>query len=91
MVMIAASGKRLDEGWHISDLSLGISWETGQLRSLHMFWKPDRSFIKTGQAVSVRFDAIPGTTVKGMIESISRAPEARAAWGKGVTSKRISN
>lgn len=78
------SGKRLDEGGmgHIGSVA-GHIMGTGQLSVVAYVLEADRSFVKTGQAVSVRFDAIPGTTVKGMIESISGAPEARAAWGKG--------
>jgi len=43
----------------------------------------DRPGLKTGQAVDVSFDALPGRTVKGRIEAISGAPEPKAEWGRG--------
>ena len=78
------SGKRLDEGGmgHIGSVA-GHIMGTGQLRVVAHVLESDRSFIKQGQVVTVRFDAIPGALVKGIIESISGAPEAKAAWGSG--------
>lgn len=78
------SGKRLDEGGmgHIGSVA-GYIMGTGQLRVVAYVLESDRSFIKQGQIVTVRFDAIPGAIVSGTIDSIAGAPEAKAAWGKG--------
>ncbi len=78
------SGKRLDEGGmgHIGSIA-GHIMGTGQLRVVAYVLESDRSFIKQGQTVSVRFDALPGALVSGTIDSIAGAPEAKAAWGNG--------
>lgn len=78
------SGKRLDEGGmgHIGSIA-GHIMGSGQLRIVAYVLESDRSFIKQGQTVTVRFDAIPSAMVKGTVESIAGAPEAKAAWGSG--------
>jgi multidrug resistance efflux pump len=43
----------------------------------------DRLFLAEGQAVDLRFDALPGRSARGTVRSIGAAPEARAAWGSG--------
>lgn len=43
----------------------------------------DRLYLAEGQAVDVRFDALPGRAARGRIRSIGAAPEVRAAWGSG--------
>ncbi|WMW81720.1 HlyD family efflux transporter periplasmic adaptor subunit [Undibacterium cyanobacteriorum] len=78
------SGKRLDEGGmgHIGSLA-GHIMGNGQMSVVAYVLEADRLFIKTGQVVTVRFDAIPGRLVKGTIGNIAGAPEAKATWGNG--------
>jgi HlyD family secretion protein len=43
----------------------------------------DRAALREGQAVRLRFDALPGQSAAGRIERISGAPEPKAEWSDG--------
>jgi HlyD family secretion protein len=43
----------------------------------------DRAALREGQAVQLRFDALPGKRAAGRIERISGAPEPKAEWSDG--------
>lgn len=45
--------------------------------------QPDRQGLKAGQAVRVRFDALPAAGVAGHVTSISAAAQSRSEWGDG--------
>jgi multidrug resistance efflux pump len=78
------SGKRIDEGGmaHIGSTA-GHIMGNGKLSVLAFVLEVDRPFLKEGQIVTLRFDAIPDVTVKGKVERIAGAPEAKASWGSG--------
>lgn len=44
----------------------------------------DRPRIKTGTAVSIKLDALPGLVLKGRLASISDSGSKRAEWGKAL-------
>ncbi|MBB5207942.1 HlyD family secretion protein [Chiayiivirga flava] len=43
--------------------------------------EPERAWLAPGQAVTLLFDALPGTRAQGRIERIGGAPEPKAEWG----------
>lgn len=43
----------------------------------------ERGALRQGQAVTLRFDALPGVVADGRIERIAGAPEAKKEWGDG--------
>ncbi len=45
--------------------------------------EPERAWLATGQAVTLRFDALGDAVAQGRIERIGGAPEAKAEWGDG--------
>jgi multidrug resistance efflux pump len=78
------NGKRLDEGGHAQIGSVaGQIIGAGKLNVVAWVLEADRPFLKAGQELNLRFDAIPNSFTKGVIERIASAPEARAIWGKG--------
>lgn len=78
------NGKRLDEGGRAQIGSVaGQILGAGKLKVVAWVLEADRPFLQQGQEMQVRFDAIPGSYTKGVIERIASAPEARAIWGKG--------
>ncbi len=78
------SGKRLDEGGRAQIGSVaGQILGGGKLKVIAWVLEADRPFLQQGQEMQVRFDAIPGSYTKAVIERIASAPEARAIWGKG--------
>jgi len=46
--------------------------------------QPDRQGLKVGQAVRVRFDALPAAGVGGRVSAISAAAQSRSEWGSGL-------
>ncbi|WP_167284924.1 HlyD family secretion protein [Marilutibacter alkalisoli] len=78
------SGNRFDEG-----SSAWPGFKVGEVVSdghkLVRAWalEPDRQGLEAGQAVSLRFDALPDVEVDGRIASISGVPEVRPEWGDG--------
>ncbi|MBC3807402.1 HlyD family efflux transporter periplasmic adaptor subunit [Undibacterium seohonense] len=78
------NGKRLDEGGHAQIGSVaGQIIGAGKLNVIAWVLEADRPFLQPGQELHMRFDAIPNSFTKGVIERIASAPEARAIWGKG--------
>nr|WP_246443392.1 HlyD family efflux transporter periplasmic adaptor subunit [Undibacterium amnicola] len=78
------NGKRLDEGGHAQIGSVaGQIIGGGKLNVVAWVLEADRPFLQQGQELHLRFDAIPNSYAKGVIERIASAPEARAIWGKG--------
>ncbi|MFZ6798489.1 HlyD family secretion protein [Undibacterium sp. Di24W] len=78
------NGKRLDEGGHAQIGSVaGQIIGAGKLNVVAWVLEADRPFLHPGQELHLRFDAIPNSFSKGVIERIASAPEARAIWGKG--------
>jgi multidrug resistance efflux pump len=78
------NGKRLDEGGHAQIGSVaGQIIGAGKLKVIAWVLEADRPFLQSGQELHLRFDAIPNSFTKGVIERIASAPEARAIWGKG--------
>lgn len=45
--------------------------------------EPDRSGLKTGQPVRLSFDALPGRSLDGHIQTIAGASETKPEWGDG--------
>jgi multidrug resistance efflux pump len=78
------NGERMDEG---STAWPGNAAGTvlGGGRTVVTAWvlEADRPYLHDGQAVSLRFDALPGVVVTGKLASITSAPEARPRWGLG--------
>lgn len=78
------NGKRLDEGGHAQiGSSAGQIMGEGKLKAIAWVLEADRPFLEQGQALQLRFDAIPGSVTRGVIERIASAPEPRAIWGNG--------
>jgi multidrug resistance efflux pump len=78
------NGKRLDEGGHAQIGSVaGQIIGAGKLNVIAWVLEADRPFLQPGQELHMRFDSIPNSFTKGVIERIASAPEARAIWGKG--------
>jgi multidrug resistance efflux pump len=77
-------GERLDEGstaWPGN--AAGVVLGDGQMAVTAWVLEADRPYLNDGQAVSLRFDALPGVALNGKISSITSAPEARPRWGLG--------
>jgi len=77
-------GGRLEEGASaMPGNAAGVVQGDGEMEVLAWALEADRAYLSEGQAVSLRFDALPGQVVNGRISSITSAPEARARWGSG--------
>jgi len=77
-------GERFDEGataWPGN--TAGVVLGDGQMRVTAWVLEADRPYLRDGQPVSVRFDALPGVALTGSIAAITSAPEARTRWGTG--------
>jgi multidrug efflux pump subunit AcrA (membrane-fusion protein) len=77
-------GERLDEGssaWPGN--AAGVVLGDGQMAVTAWVLEADRPYLSEGQAVSLRFDALPGAALTGRIGVITSAPEARPRWGLG--------
>jgi multidrug resistance efflux pump len=77
-------GERLDEGstaWpgNVAGTVLGDA----QMAVTAWVLEADRPYLRDGQAVTLRFDALPGRVLAGHVASITSAPEARPQWGLG--------
>jgi multidrug resistance efflux pump len=78
------NGERMDEGasgWpgNVAGTVLG----DGQMGVTAWALEADRPYLRQGQSVGLRFDALPGVAVSGKISTITSAPEARPRWGQG--------
>ncbi|MCD9028016.1 HlyD family efflux transporter periplasmic adaptor subunit [Luteimonas sp. BDR2-5] len=77
-------GGRIDEGATTMPGSKAgevVSGGAMQVRAWAL--EPDRRGLRTGQAVQLSFDALPGRRVDGTIRAIAGAPESRSEWGTG--------
>jgi multidrug efflux pump subunit AcrA (membrane-fusion protein) len=77
-------GERLDEGasarpGNVAGKVLG----QGRMGVTARVLEADRPYLREGQAVSLRFDALPGTVMDGKVASITSAPETYPRWGMG--------
>jgi multidrug resistance efflux pump len=78
------TGERFDEGstsW--SGLLAGEVVTFGNMAVRAYVLETDRHYFDVGANVAVEFDAVPGVSTAGKIDSISGAPESRAIWGDG--------
>jgi multidrug resistance efflux pump len=78
------NGERMDEGataWPGN--AAGTVLGDGRMVVTAWVLEADRPYLRDGQAVSLRFDALPGVVVTGKLASITSAPEARPRWGLG--------
>ena len=77
-------GARYDEGSSAYPGNrIGDVVGSGGMRVRAYALEPDRAGLREGQAVSLSFDALPGTQTTGRIERIAGAPETKAEWGDG--------
>lgn len=77
-------GERLEEGstaW--SGNEAGVVMGDGQMDVTAWVLEADRPYLREGQQVSLRFDALPGAALNGKVASINSTPEARSQWGLG--------
>jgi multidrug resistance efflux pump len=80
----AINGERLDEGssaWPGNAAATVLG--DGTMVVTAWVLEADRPYLREGQAVSVRFDALPGAALTGKVATITSAPEARPRWGLG--------
>ncbi|MCS0631089.1 HlyD family efflux transporter periplasmic adaptor subunit [Telluria mixta] len=78
------NGERMDEGstaWPGN--AAGTVLGDGRMVVTAWVLEADRPYLRDGQAVNVRFDALPGVVVTGKLAGITSAPEARPRWGLG--------
>jgi multidrug resistance efflux pump len=78
------NGERLDEGstaWPGN--AAGTVLGDGKMVVTAWVLEADRPYLRDGQAVGLRFDALPGVALTGTLASITSAPEARPRWGLG--------
>ncbi|ELX12170.1 hypothetical protein Jab_1c07630 [Janthinobacterium sp. HH01] len=77
-------GERFEEGssaWPGN--AAGVVQGDGQMAVTAWVLEADRPYLAEGDALGLRFDALPGAALPGKILSITSAPEARASWGNG--------
>lgn len=78
------SGQRYEEGGSANSGSLiGEVIREGNLSIRVHALEPDRRGLAPGQQVDLQFDALPGRSLAGRIDSISGAPQSKAEWGAG--------
>jgi len=78
------NGERLDEGstaWPGN--AAGTVLGNGHMAVTAWVLEADRPYLRDGQTVSLRFDALPGKVLAGRVASITSAPEPRPQWGLG--------
>ena len=78
------NGERMDEGstaWPGN--AAGTVLGDGHMVVTAWVLEADRPYLRDGQAVALRFDALPGVVVTGKLAEITSAPEARPRWGIG--------
>ncbi|MES2039948.1 MAG: HlyD family efflux transporter periplasmic adaptor subunit [Pseudomonadota bacterium] len=56
---------------------------SGQMEVRAWALEADRIYLKEGLAVSLKFDALPGSEIQASITNISNAPEEHSSWGYG--------
>ena len=78
------SGQRYQEGISVNaGQVIGEVIGPGDLAVRAWALDVDRPGLAVGQAVALRFDALPGQQAAGRIAAISGAPEPKAEWGAG--------
>lgn len=78
------SGQRFEVGASANPgMAIGEVVGAGELAVRAWVLEVDRPGLQAGQAVQVRFDALPGRALAGRIASIAGAPEPKAEWGAG--------
>jgi multidrug resistance efflux pump len=78
------SGQRFEVGASANPgMAIGEVVGAGELAVRAWVLEVDRPGLRSGQAVQVRFDALPGRALAGRIASIAGAPEPKAEWGNG--------
>jgi multidrug resistance efflux pump len=78
------SGQRFEVGASANPgMAIGEVVGAGELAVRAWVLEVDRPGLRSGQAVQVRFDALPGRALAGRIASIAGAPEPKAEWGSG--------
>lgn len=78
------NGERMDEGataWPGN--AAGTVLGDGRMAVTAWVLEADRPYLRDGQAVSLRFDALPGVVATGRLAGITSAPEAKPRWGLG--------
>ncbi|KQY15534.1 hypothetical protein ASD28_24335 [Massilia sp. Root133] len=78
------NGERMDEGstaWPGN--AAGTVLGDGHMVVTAWVLEADRPYLRDGQAVALRFDALPDVVVAGKLAGITSAPEARPRWGIG--------
>ncbi|WP_371762740.1 HlyD family secretion protein [Massilia sp.] len=78
------NGERMEEGstaWPGN--AAGTVLGDGRMVVTAWVLEADRPYLRDGQAVALRFDALPGVVVTGKLAAITSAPEARPRWGIG--------
>ncbi|MFZ6744331.1 HlyD family secretion protein [Undibacterium sp. JH2W] len=56
---------------------------SGQMEVRAWALEADRIYLKEGQTLSLKFDALPGSEILASIANISNAPEEHSIWGYG--------
>lgn len=56
---------------------------SGQMEVRAWALEADRIYLKEGLAVSLKFDALPGSEIQASVANISNAPEEHSSWGYG--------
>jgi HlyD family secretion protein len=78
------TGLRFEEGsTSFAGLLVGEVVSFGNMAVRAYALETERQHFAQGSPVAIKFDALPGATLIGKIESISGAPEPRAVWGDG--------
>jgi len=77
-------GGRIDEGSTTMPGSrAGEVVGDGRMEVRAWVLESDRRAVQAGQAVRLRFDALPGREVAGEVTTVAGAPERKAEWGEG--------
>ncbi|HBD20538.1 MAG TPA: hypothetical protein DC063_10975 [Arenimonas sp.] len=78
------SGQRYEEGASANaGEAIGELVRPGALGVRAFALEPDRRGLAVGQAVQLRFDAVPGKSMEARITDIAGSPTAKAEWGSG--------
>ncbi|HEY0200030.1 MAG TPA: HlyD family efflux transporter periplasmic adaptor subunit [Rhodanobacter sp.] len=82
---IFGTGGRFEEGSSsYPGNSVGHVVDAGSAYTVHGWvLEPDRTGLHAGEAVKLRFDALPGSELQGSIRTISGASAGKDEWGDG--------
>ncbi|MFZ6658232.1 HlyD family secretion protein [Undibacterium sp. TJN19] len=77
-------GERLEEGSSAFPGNVaGQVMGSGQMEVKAWALEADRIYLKEGDPVLLKFDALPGAEIRSTIATISNAPEEHSSWGYG--------